>query len=404
MTRVARTNSFERPAHSLVEMQFIGTWFIRRATLRRLQSMDCSTRSRDQHLRIRESLRVRSHSRNKRSFGASHLEGIADFLDGVGRELRLGSSLHKSLLTSIGRHPGCGLGWLAEVAREGRALDEAIRQHLGMLDADGAKRGTTVETYGSRLALRTLMVAAQGGDSVHAVESAARALRTTAAVEADARNAVAHTASSINVLTVLPGVITVWLLFASVDAREFLLSSGGVVCAAFGAGFNILGRLTVRRMVRGSVRFDDELPDFLDVVTVNMRSGMPPAAAFLRAGETTHGEVASAVRAVAESTNAGSRFAEALADQRMRFPPRGQPLIDAIIDTERDGLPARDLFRRLSDDAHAMRRRESERKIRALPVRLTLPLVGLVLPSYVLLAVVPLLASQLTSVVIDPPN
>jgi Flp pilus assembly protein TadB len=152
------------------------------------------------------------------------------------------------------------------------------------------------------------------------------------------------------------------------------------------------------------VRFDDELPDFLDLVTVNMRSGMPPAAAFLRAGETTQGEVASAVRAVAESTNAGSRFAEALADQRLRFPPRGQPLIDAIIDTERDGLPARDLFHRLSDDAHAMRRRESERKIRALPVRLTLPLVGLVLPSYVLLAVVPLLASQLTSVVIDPPN
>jgi hypothetical protein len=78
-------------------------------------------------------------------------------------------------------------------------------------------------------------------------------------------------------------------------------------------------------------------------------------------------------------------------------------MIDALIDTERDGLAPRELFDRLATDAHAQRRRDADMRIRALPVRLTLPLVGCILPAYVLLAVVPLLASQLSSVNLDLP-
>jgi hypothetical protein len=100
--------------------------------------------------------------------------------------------------------------------------------------------------------------------------------------------------------------------------------------------------------------------------------------------------------------DSGARFVDALEMHRDRFPLRTQQLIDALIDTERAGLSTRELFDRLAADAHAQRRREAEQRIRSLPVRLTLPLVGCVLPAYALIAVVPLIASQLTSVTYDP--
>ena len=155
-------------------------------------------------------------------------------------------------------------------------------------------------------------------------------------------------------------------------------------------------------LTRKAAMVASEVPDFIDVVSIHLRAGKPPALAFRHATETCQGEIAQAALQVLHTHGGGQRFVEALAEHRATFSLNAQPLIDALIDTERDGLSPRELFERISAEAHAQRRRDSDRKIRALPVRLTLPLVGCILPAYVLLAVVPLLAGQLTSVDIDP--
>jgi Flp pilus assembly protein TadB len=253
------------------------------------------------------------------------------------------------------------------------------------------------------LALRAIAVASEGGDAVHAVEAAARTLRVTAAITAESRTAVAHTKASINVLTWVPLVLTAWLITRDERARTFFASAAGIACLLIGISLHWVGRRWVQRLAMDASRVDSDVPDFVDVVSVYLRSGQPPALAFLHASDTAPGMVGVAARSVAELVHDGGRFVDALTSSRHAFGLHAQPVIDALIDTERDGLAPRELFDRLATDAHAQRRRDADMRIRALPVRLTLPLVGCILPAYVLLAVVPLLASQLSSVNLDLP-
>jgi Flp pilus assembly protein TadB len=255
----------------------------------------------------------------------------------------------------------------------------------------------------SDLALRAIAVANEGGDAVHAVEAAARTLRVTAAITAESRTAVAHTKASINVLTWVPLVLTAWLITRDERARTFFASAAGIACLLIGILLHWVGRRWVQRLAVDATRVDSDVPDFVDVVSVYLRSGQPPALAFLHASDAAPGMVGVASREVAERVHNGERFVDALTSSRHAFGLRAQPVIDALIDTERDGLAPRELFDRLATDAHAQRRRDADMRIRALPVRLTLPLVGCILPAYVLLAVVPLLASQLSSVNFDLP-
>ncbi len=339
------------------------------------------------HRRL-SSFRARILSLRKRP-EANPDEIVAAALDHMARELRLGSSLHAAVLAALRRHPIESLSWLGESAQRGDALHETVQSRA-------------ITDNGVSFALRAIQAASDGGDPVHAVESAARTLRAKAAVTADSTAAVAHTRASINVLTWVPLVIAAWMALRDESVRRFFASLPGALCLVLGLGLNLLGRLLVRRTTRKAATVASEVPDFIDVVSIHLRAGKPPAVAFRRATETCRGEIAQAALQVLHTHGGGQRFVEALAEHRAMFSLNAQPLIDALIDTERDGLSPRELFERISAEAHAQRRRESDRKIRALPVRLTLPLVGCVLPAYVLLAVVPLLAGQLTSVDIDP--
>lgn len=314
-------------------------------------------------------------------------ERYADVLDAIGRELRLGASIHAAALRAIDRHQLHEWNWLLITCGDGRTLTDLTRNARSEQES---------------FALRSITIAAESGDAVHAVETAARALRTTAAITAESQTAVAHTKASIAVLTWVPLILVLWLLVRHPTARGFLFSPPGFACLSIGGGLQWAGRRWVRRMVNQACRTDSEIPDFIDVVSVHLRSGRPPALAFLAAAETALGEFGDISRRVVDDVHGGSRFVDALTAHRHSFGLRAHALIDGLIDTERDGLPPRQLFERLAADAHAQRRREADARIRALSVRLTMPLVGCILPSYVLLAVVPLLASQFSSVHLDP--
>jgi len=330
-------------------------------------------------------------------------ERLAALLDVIARELRLGSSVNAALLTAMSRRAVPTLAWLVQPAQSGEALHVVIARHLATGQPHRRVRRRRLESgEPTKLALRAISTAADGGDPVHAVEAAARTLRSNAAIAADSRAAVSYTRASMNVLTWIPLVIAAWLTFRDHSVRDFFSSAFGAWCLAVGVGLNALGRYVVARMTTAATRGDSETSDLVDTIAVHLRAGTPPATAFRAAIETTTGDLAECGRLVMTTHDSGARFVDALEMHRDRFPLRTQQLIDALIDTERAGLSTRELFDRLAADAHAQRRREAEQRIRSLPVRLTLPLVGCVLPAYALIAVVPLIASQLTSVTYDP--
>lgn len=335
--------------------------------------------------RNRPSLRFRWRS-SRTSTHSPDGERYADVLDAIGRELRLGASLHCAVLRAIERHQLEEWNWLAVSCSDGRSLLDLTRH---------------AQNHHESFALRSITVAAEGGDAVHAVETAARALRTTAAIAAESHAAVAHTKASITVLTWVPLVLVVWLLVRHPTARSFLLSAPGLGCLCIGSVLQWVGRRWVQRLSHQACNVDSDIPDFIDVVSVHLRAGKPPALAFLAAADNTPGEFGETSRRVGEDVRTGSRFMDALTRHRRSFGLGAQALVDGLIDTERDGLPPRQLFERLASDAHTQRRREADARIRALPVRLTLPLVGCILPAYVMLAVVPLLVSQFSSVQMD---
>ena len=322
-------------------------------------------------------------------------ERHANALDAIGRELRLGSSLHAAVIAVVERQQVTEWQWLSDASREGHMLGTVIRLNDSLNDAS--------PDAALNLALSAIAVASEGGDAVHAVEAAARTLRVTATITAESRTAVAHTKASINVLTWVPLVLATWLIARDERARTFFVSTAGFACLLIGVALHWVGRRWVQRLTVSAARVDSDVPDFVDVVSVYLRSGQPPALAFLQASDTAPGTIGVAARAVAERVHNGERFMDVLTSLRSAFGLHAQPMIDALIDTERDGLAPRELFDRLATDAHAQRRRDADMRIRALPVRLTLPLVGCILPAYVLLAVVPLLASQLSSVNLDLP-
>ena len=367
----------------LVSRNLFTPWFRRRVVLRRLRSNRSRrmTRAwlRATFERTSQLAYLRLHTRRRGI--PTRDERQADVLDSIARELRLGTSLNAAVVTAIDRHEFAEWQWMAQSARQGDPL-------------------TAIDA--TDLATRAIALAADGCDAVQATESAARTLRANAAIAADSLAAVAQTRASMKVLTAVPLVIAAWLVMRDHAAREFFGSPSGLVCIGAGLTLQWIGRSWVARLTARAQRTDAEVPDFVDLLSLQVRSGRPPAVAFLRASDAMRGALGAVAQGVARSVRDGQRFIDALSDARPRFELRAHAVIDALIDTERDGLAPRAVFERLAHDAHQQRRREAEARIRALPVRLTLPLVGCVLPAYVVLAVIPLLASQFPSVTLDP--
>ena len=91
----------------------------------------------------------------------------------------------------------------------------------------------------------------------------------------------------------------------------------------------------------------------------------------------------------------GSRFHDVV---KQLFTTIGNPafaLCEALLASERDGIAVGPLLERLSAVTRQQRRQELDAAARQLPIRMAIPLVVCVLPSFVLLGVVPLFVGSL---------
>jgi len=135
---------------------------------------------------------------------------------------------------------------------------------------------------------------------------------------------------------------------------------------------------------------------FADATAAALASGLPPAAAVVSAATWIDHPVGVHVRRCAEALGRGVPFDEAIRQLRVNAGPPLHAAIDVLLAAARDGLPVASVMQRLSDESRDERRRATEAAIRTLPVRLALPLVCCILPSFVLLCVVPLAIDSLS--------
>lgn len=154
---------------------------------------------------------------------------------------------------------------------------------------------------------------------------------------------------------------------------------------------------SARRAARATRLISASYPDALDLLVLSIRAGYIPAQAIIEVTPFLPPALRAAFVAVDEAMRSGSRFAEALQELHLRLGPIAEPLTDSLSSADRYGLPLAPVLERLAFEARQHRRREADATARELPVRLSVPLVLCTLPSFVLLAVVPLLLGALSS-------
>jgi Flp pilus assembly protein TadB len=138
-----------------------------------------------------------------------------------------------------------------------------------------------------------------------------------------------------------------------------------------------------------------QLPEFIDAIVLLLHSGASPAQALIAAPSWLEPPLHHIVNGVAQQISHGNRFSESVTALRGSIGPSVFPLVEALLSVDRDGQSIANVLDRLSSESRAQRRRQLDADIRRLPVRLTIPLACCILPSLVLLGVVPMIATAL---------
>ena len=157
-----------------------------------------------------------------------------------------------------------------------------------------------------------------------------------------------------------------------------------------------VGMARRRRRRRRATLLDRSLPDAIDVIAAGLRAGYSPIETLSIAARHVDPLLRPAFEAAVRELNDGGRFTSSLIVLERRLGSRVRPLIEALDSGHRLGVPLDDVVDRLSHDARAARQRLLDRSARELTIELSLPLVVCVLPSFLVLVIVPTLVGTLT--------
>jgi len=161
----------------------------------------------------------------------------------------------------------------------------------------------------------------------------------------------------------------------------------------------IFGAVLVRRRRKNdgstSRKLIAELPELIDQLIVLLRAGYTPVNSCLQIATWLEPPMRDVVAEVNLLVQRGVRFSSAVAQLRQTIGPPAYEMVDALIHLDQVGLSATATLDRLSTQAHAQRRRRAEAAARELPIKLMFPMVCCVLPSFILLTVVPMLVGTL---------
>jgi tight adherence protein C len=186
---------------------------------------------------------------------------------------------------------------------------------------------------------------------------------------------------------------------------------GAVATATFGLSFGAAAALAVVGVRRWRMRRTGRrhaalvrrhLPDVVELLAAAVDAGCTLAVAIPLLAPLAPEPFAAALGDVGRRQRHGERVADALGALRDLGAPT-EPVVAALAGCERNGLPLAPTLARLAADARQDRRRQSEAAARALPVRLSFPLVLCLLPAFVLLGIVPAMAPAIQGLHLSGP-
>lgn len=138
-------------------------------------------------------------------------------------------------------------------------------------------------------------------------------------------------------------------------------------------------------------------PDFVDLLVLTIGAGCTPVQAFHELADGASPALRPVLAEIDRRVADGARFADAVGYLPSALGAIAQSLSDGLALADRYGTPLGPMLDRLASDGRAQRRRAAETAARQLPIRLSFPLVGCTLPSFVLLTIVPLMAGTVSS-------
>ena len=142
---------------------------------------------------------------------------------------------------------------------------------------------------------------------------------------------------------------------------------------------------------------ETDVMDAVDLVVIGIRAGLTPAAALESAAAHCPVGVAEGLGQVIHRFHRGAGLADALGELRTRLGPTAGEFADALAHAGRAGVPLAPVLDQLARDIRERRRRLTAERVRSLPVRLTFPMVVCTLPSFVLLAILPVVLGAVSA-------
>ncbi|MEY4136366.1 MAG: hypothetical protein RL205_494 [Actinomycetota bacterium] len=165
-----------------------------------------------------------------------------------------------------------------------------------------------------------------------------------------------------------------------------------IVLAAVGGVFAELMRSTHRSMARRrrAQVIDTELPDLAELFAFAVAAGESPAAALARVGDLSGGELGTLMRRAAAAARLGTPFDDAMHDlSREAGAGEVERFVDALLLAMERGTPLADLLRAQAADARAARSRRLMESAGRKDVAMLIPVVFMILPTVVLIALFP---------------
>lgn len=172
----------------------------------------------------------------------------------------------------------------------------------------------------------------------------------------------------------------------------------GGLAGAVGAGLLVAAVPALRARRRLAAEREmvvAQLVPLASLLRLGAASGLSLRASLEAAGPWVEGPLGAEVLAALHRVGRGRSLIAELDGLAARWGGGAGLLLRPLLEAERSGAPLVPVLARLEDNLEAAERRRAEVAVRRLPIRLLGPLCCAVLPAFVLLAAVPLVATSL---------
>lgn len=149
------------------------------------------------------------------------------------------------------------------------------------------------------------------------------------------------------------------------------------------------GRRSAKLSARGQREVTAALPAAADLLRVAVSAGHSLHGAIAATADFGDGPVCDELGAVVRRVRRGSSLIDEMTALPDRLGPAARSFASTMVIALASGAPVGPALQRLADSERRHARRQIEERVRRLPVLLLAPIVGLVLPAFVVLTIVP---------------